>query len=212
MLFHTGVVGHTSRTEQAVHLAESTAAHLALDDGTLGCTSNHTRVLNHLSAHGCSKWAVVIEDDAQPVHGFHSQVDRALQAAPAPIVSFYLGTGYPRYWQKGIGRAIAKADHLNAHWILSDHLLHAVAYAIRTDLLPDLLTPLPNLLMPIDDAITTWARGNGHRVAYTWPSLVDHEDGESVIAGRTPRNTQRRAWQTGTRDAWRRNAITQLEY
>ena len=85
---------------------------------------------------------IILEDDCVPVDGFRDQMAAAISAAPrchykdgnhcpAPIVSAYLGTGYPRYWQPGIGKAIQKADALNAPWILSEHLLHAVAYAGR---------------------------------------------------------------------------------
>lgn len=220
MLFHVGVVGHTSRTEQALHLATETGAHLALDDGTLGCSGNHLRVLEHLATHGCSRYAVILEDDAQPVDGFRDQLAEALLAAPqavyedgttgpAPIVSFYLGSGYPRYWQKGIGKAITKADQSDTPWIISEHLLHAVAYAIRTDLIPDLLANRQQL--PIDDMITAWARTNTHPVAYTHPSLVDHADGPTVITARVERRAPRHAHRTGTRTTWT-GPTTTLEY
>jgi len=218
MLFHVGVVGHTSRTEQAIALAHNQSAHLSLDDGSLGCTGNHLRALEHLATLG-SQYAVILEDDAQPVDNFTDQLTQALQAAPqchyddgpqpAPILSFYLGTGYPRYWQPGIGKAIQKADALNAPWILSEHLLHAVAYAIRTDLIPDLLANAQQL--PIDDLITDWARTNGHPVAYTFPSLADHQDGPTVIPARAERQHPRRAWRTGTRTTWH-GPTTTLEY
>lgn len=218
MLFHIGVVAHTSRTEQAIALAHNQSAHLSLDDGSLGATGNHLRTLEHLATLG-SQYAVILEDDAQPVEGFTDQLTQALQAAPqchyddgpqpAPILSAYLGTGYPRYWQPGIGKAIQKADALGAPWILSEHLLHAVAYAIRTDLIPDLLAHRQQL--PIDDMITDWARTNGHQVAYTYPSLADHQDGPTVITARAERRHPRRAHHCGTRTTWT-GPTTTLEY
>lgn len=218
MLFHIGVIGHTSRTEQAITLAHTMGGHLALDDGTLGCTGNHLRTLEHLATQD-GMYAVVLEDDAQPVDQFHQQLSAAILAAPkadydtgtqpAPILSFYLGTGYPRYWQKGIRRATERADQAGAPWIVSEHLLHAVAYAIRTDLIPDLLTHRAEL--PIDDLVTGWARTNHHPVAYTWPSLCNHHDGPTVITGRTTRHHPRRAHRTGTRTTWD-GPITTLEY
>lgn len=214
-----GVVAHEARTEQATQLAQNVDGHLTLDDGTLGCHGNHRRILDHLSTVG-TDYIIVLEDDAQPVDGFLQQANTALDAAPtchyddgtsgpAPIVSFYLGTGYPRYWQRGIGKALDKADALNAPWIIGEHLLHAVAYAIRTDLIPDLLDNLAPL--PIDNAITEWARPRQHQIAYTYPSLVDHQDGETVIINRTPRRQPRHAHRLGTRDTWRGPATT-LEY
>lgn len=219
MLFHTGIVAHEARAEQAIQLAEQTNALIALDDGKLGCQLNHSRTLQHLATLG-GAYALVLEDDAELVDGFLGQVTAALQAAPecvyedgntqpAPILSFYLGSGYPKQWQRGIQRAITKAAEQDATWILSEHLLHAVAYAIRTELIPDLLANLPDL--PIDQAISEWARTRGHQVAYTNPSLVNHADGDTVITGRRPRTTARKAWRTGTRNHWHGN-IVELTY
>lgn len=220
MTFAVGVVGHTSRQTQALHLGQQVGAHtVSIDDGSLGATGNHLRTLEHLATLG-SQYAVILEDDAQPVDGFADQLTQALQAAPrchykdgdhcpAPIVSAYLGTGYPRYWQPGIGKAIQKADALNAPWILSEHLLHAVAYAIRADLIGDLLAHQQQL--PIDDMITEWARANGHQVAYVHPSICDHEDGPTVITARVERRHPRHAHRTGTRTTWT-GPTTTLEY
>jgi GR25 family glycosyltransferase involved in LPS biosynthesis len=210
MTFAVGVVGHTSRQTQALHLGQQVGAHtVSIDDGTLGASRNHEAVLHYLAGEH-RDFVVVLEDDAQPVDGFTDQLTAALDAAPAPIVSLYLGTGYPKYWQPGIRKATAKADALGAAWITSEHLLHAVGYCIRTDIAKDLVHALPGLVMPIDDAITTWARANNHRVAYTWPSLVQHEDGPSVIATRAPRNTARKAHRVGTRGTW--TDTTELTY
>lgn len=209
MLLAIGVVGHTSREPQARDLAHQLhAAHTSIDDGTLGCTGNHCHTLQHLAALD-TDYTVIVEDDAQPIDDFTHHASAALDHTPAPLVSFYLGTGYPRYWQPGIKRATLKADTLGAAWITSEHLLHAVAYAIPTKLIPDLLAHKQQL--PIDDMITEWARTNGHQVAYTYPSLADHQDGPTVITARVERRHPRRAWRTGTRTTWH-GPTTTLEY
>ena len=208
-----GVVGHTARRRQAEALAERVGAWLSIDDGSLGCEGNHRRVLAHLADSGAD-YAVVLEDDAQPVDGFADQVCAALEAAPpceypdgavaaAPIVSLYLGTGYPRYWQSAYERAIWAADHIAAPWLRCSHLLHAVGYAVRRDLVADLVADLPQRApLPIDAAITEWARSRNHDVLYTWPCLVDHADGEPVVTGRRPRRAARRAHRVGGRVSW----------
>ena len=91
----------------------------------------------------------------------------------------------------------------------SSDLLHAVGYCIRTALVPDLLEALPE--MPIDDAITTWARDQGRRIAYAWPSLTDHEDKDTLISKRPTRNATRKAHRTGTRTQWAGPTV-ELEY
>lgn len=219
-LLRIGVVAHVSRTERAHELMSTVGAdYISIDDGTLGCNRNHAHVLHELSR-TTQSYTVILEDDCVPVDGFRDQMAAAISAAPrchykdgnhcpAPIVSAYLGTGYPRYWQPGIGKAIQKADALNAPWILSEHLLHAVAYAIRTDLIADLLQHRQQL--PIDDMITEWARANGHQVAYTYPSICDHQDGPTVITARVERRHPRHAHRTGTRTTWT-GPTTTLEY
>lgn len=197
MLFHTGVVGHTSRCAMATNLASQVEAdHMNIDDGTLGCTGNHRAVLERLVRFDAD-YCVILEDDAQPIDNFRDQAARALASTPAPIVSFYLGTSHPRHCQPGIRNATARADHLGAAWITAPSLYHAVAYAIPTHLAADLLTTTSPL--PIDDAITAWAHGQHLTVAYTWPSLVNHRDESTVITNRSARQP-RKAWRTGTPD------------
>lgn len=193
------VVAHHRRQQQAAALSTRiNADHISWDDGTLGATGNHLAVWDwhaHNTTHG---WAITIEDDGLPCDNFRDQLAAALAVAPAPVVSLYLGTGHPRQFQPLIERTLAATP--DAHWLTHDHLLHAVAVAIHTDLLP--LTLDPDL--PIDEAITHWARRNHHHIAYTRPSLVDHADTDTLITNRADRTTNkpRHAWQHGTRTHW----------
>lgn len=201
-----GVVAHLSRQVQAVDLAETVRAdYTGWDDGTLGATGNHRKVWSWLAG-TTAEWCVVLEDDAQPVTHFSEHVGAALSAAPTSVVSLYLGTGYPRHWQRKIAQAAAAADRERAAWIVSTHLLHAVGVAIRTDLVPDMLAHTETLSLPIDEAITAWAQTRGHLVAYTWPSLLDHRDEATLLAhpDGARRTRPRRAWRHGTPVEWRR--------
>lgn len=208
-----GVVGHVSRLPMAQQLAGKVCAqYVSIDDGTLGCSGNHLKVWATLAERNPdAEWLCVLEDDAIPCTNFRHQLNQALAVAPTPIVSLYLGTGFPTQWQRFIRAAVAKADTDNATWIASTDLLHAVGYAIHTNLIPDMLTHT-NATLPIDQAISAWARRNKHQVAYTWPSLVDHHDGQPAITHRhdgRPRNKPRKAWRHGTHEHWTAN-ITQL--
>lgn len=203
------VVAHEQRLIAATELAHQLGAVITVDDGTAGPDSNHLEAWQ-LTDGVDAPWSCVVEDDAIPVLGFVDQAEQALAAAPAPIVSFYLGTGKPKSWQLRIARALSEADDAGAHWLTTCHLLHAVAVAVRTDLRQDWLDWAPSSTLPIDQRLSEWARLRGHPIAYTLPSLVDHLDGPTLIqhSDRQPRTMPRVAWRTGTRSTWTRQTVT----
>jgi hypothetical protein len=146
-----------------------------------------------------------MEDDAVPVDGFTDQAEQALAVAPEPVVSFYLGRGRPVRWQQErVSVAVALAEQQDPHWFTCTHLLHAVAVAIHGDLVEDWLDWAHTSTLPIDERITAWCLTRDHRVAYSWPSLVDHADGPSLVRHSTgnPGAGPRIAWRTGTRHTW----------
>ena len=198
MTYRIAVVAHTARLAQAEQLANQVGAvYMTIDDGTLGCNRNHTKAWQWHHRNTTTPWAIALEDDAQPIKDFHNQLTQALTHTPTPITSLYLGRQRPPQWQAHIRRATHKADQMGATYITHTHLLHAVAVAIRTDLLGPLLTH--HTTKPIDEHITHWAMEHGHSIAYTWPSLVDHADGPTLVSHRDGhrRTPGRRAWRTG---------------
>lgn len=201
-----GIVAHTSRSTQAQQLARHVNADfLSIDNGVLGCDDNHEAVQHYL-ANLPSTWSVVLEDDAQPVDNFREQIEAALPMSPSPIVSFYLGRKRPPHWQGRIKRALTNVD--DASWLIATHLLHAVGYAIRTELLPSLLAHTSTL--PVDQHIGHWARYHGHTIAYTNPSLIDHADLPTIVEhpDGEPRTAGRTAWNVGTRHHWTSQTVT----
>ncbi|AEK07863.1 glucosyltransferase [Mycobacterium phage Yoshi] len=198
MRYAIGIVGHTSRLTKAEALADTVQAdYLSIDDGTLGCEGNHRKVWTHLAQRD-TDWTVVLEDDAVPCNNFREQLTQALTAAPTPIVSLYLGRQRPYAYQHRIEATITTP----ACWLLAPRLLHAVAVAIHTNHIPDMLNSLPPRTS-IDRAISTWT----DTVAYTNPSLVDHSDNGTVAHPPGTRQPGRVAWRFGTRDRWTRDAV-----
>lgn len=199
-----GIVAHVDRLAAASALAQRVdAAAMCIDDGTLGCEGNHYRVWSQLAA-GDTPWSLVLEDDAVPVADFGVQLHGVLRNAPAPVVSLYLGRTRPPSWQNWAARVTAKADAENACYIPATRLLHAVGVAMHRRLIPHMLTGTVDLKLPVDEAITAWARSNRYQVAYCWPSIVDHLDLPTLVAHRDgkPREQPRTAWRAGSRNHW----------
>jgi GR25 family glycosyltransferase involved in LPS biosynthesis len=211
-----GVVAHILRQSYAQQLADQVdAATISFDDGMLGVNKNHIKVWTNLLQQG-GDWLVVLEDDAVPVDDFRYHLTQALINAPTDIVSLYLGTGYPKAWQRFIKTAMA--DKSDANYIVSTHLLHAVGTAIKVDLVNDMLRFISWMSegerkWPIDEQITHWARMRGHKISYARPSLVDHMDGPTTVHhpdGQSRDGVKRRAWEVGTRDLWHRSKVIEM--
>lgn len=187
-------------------MADKTNGFISWDDGTLGCDGNHLEVYRKLAGAN-TRYAVVLEDDAVPIEDdFLGQLERALQVAPAAIVSLYLGTSRPVVYQKRIRRALDRASREQACWVVGKKLLHAVAVVTPVESIPSLLKFLEWLprKVAIDEAITMWGAVANLQVCYTVPSLVDHRDDETLFThpdGR-PRSQPRKAWQLGARTRW----------
>lgn len=200
------IVTHPKRLAWANSLAEETNAEaVCLDNNNLGCEVNHLRAWEWLAGGSCP-WSVVLEDDAVPVPFFRRQLHSMLRVAPTPIVSLYLGRSRPPHWQSSISRAVAQTQEKDACFLSSQDLLHGVGYAVHTSLIPELLlcvTPLART-MPIDEAVSAWARKRDHQISHCWPSLVDHRDEGTLIAhpDGQPRNEPRKAWYADGREVW----------
>lgn len=203
LVISTAVVAHPARLIAATELAATVHGTVVIDDTGIGCNANHLRAWE-LTAALESEWAAVFEDDAEPIAGFMNQVTAALAAAPEPVVSMYLGRTRPVRWQDRIGRAAQLADEAGSHWITSTHTIHAVALAVHTELLPDWLDWAHHNTLPPDERMAAWCVARHHRVAYTWPSLVNHADGPTLVTHSNTGGTTapRRAWRVGTRDTW----------
>lgn len=212
MTVSIGIVAHTTRRALAEQLqARVNADIISIDDGTLKCGGNHQQVWTEL-ADTTSDWALVLEDDAQPVVNFTGQLHRALDACPTNVCSLYLGATRPPQYQTAIADALAKADANQACWITTPLVLHAVALAVRTALIPSMLNHLHTRnYLPIDEAQSSWARKTGQLVAYSVPSLVQHPDVLPTLVRHrdgAPRPTgTRTAHRVGTRRTWTSDTV-----
>lgn len=216
-----GIVAHTARLETLnVLLGLAEPDLVSYDDGTLGATRNHRRTWEELLAlaYNADEWVLVLEDDAMVGPKFRHQVERALEYAPTEVVSLYLGRKRPSHLQSRLQSAVQIAEREDAHWILHESPVFGVAVAMRAKLIEDMLSHTKFLRMPFDDAIGRWCRESGpygRAAAFTWPSLVDHADGPSVIKRHSDGQTRqegegRVAWRTGARSTWNRKRTVRL--
>lgn len=200
-----GIVAHQQRQALAEALAEQVSADIVcFDDRGYGHHHNHRRTWQSLT-YFATTHAVVLEDDAIPVHDFRHQLEQAVKASPAPITSLYLGRLRPPQWQNKISAAITRANHDDAHYITATQLLHAVGVALQTEHIePMLAFTATRSHLPFDEAIGAYARYARQPIAYTHPSLVNHLDGPTLFQhrDRQPRTPGRVAWRVGMRHAW----------
>lgn len=226
MTYALGIVAHPDRKKHATWLEERLNPEVVVwDDAGYGAGRNHLRAWEWLAG-SPTQWSVVLEDDAIPCKDFPDQLRRALAVAPTPIVSLYLGRGRPLTvdgfdWPNRIAAGIAR----DVCWLTAPGLASCVAVAVRTKLVPSLLSVVPLLLenRPIDQAIGQWAHlGLGLDVSYTRPSLVNHRAIQTLIPASERIDGQerdgktmtafteagkelpevRQAWVFGTRQYW----------
>lgn len=198
-----GIVAHPLRRDMAEGLAAQIEADVVVYDidgrGERWC---HTHTLRRLAATGAD-WLVLSEDDALPIDDFRPSLARALSDTHPAIVSLYIGQGnwvglIPR---KGsiVERLVAQARRTRASWIDHPRLFHGVAIAIPNAWAAAIIDALEDSVRSSDRTIGEWAIANGRPVRYTWPSLVDHRNGPTLIEGAGERKPNRVAWQVG---AW----------
>ncbi|QEM41561.1 n-acetylglucosaminyltransferase [Gordonia phage Forza] len=176
------VVGDSSRTEDALNLAEDLGASLALDkDRRWGPGVNHMRAWILGNTSECD-WIVVVEDDAILCTDFLLHAEKALEDAPTPLVSFYLGTNYPSHLARKAKELVEHAEKYHLEWVKLYTLNHAVCVAIQQTHVDDMLDYVSKLKKrPIDEAITEWAQRRRIEASYPTVSLVDHRDETPVI-------------------------------
>ncbi|GAA1736931.1 hypothetical protein [Microcella frigidaquae] len=196
------VMAHPKRRHAAEQLARDVDAAIVWDErddewdtGARAIAAYDPEATHHL----------VLQDDALPVPDFRRHAAAALDQHPDALVSFYLGTSRPPQWQAAVDRACEQAEDIGAAWLSAPVLLHGVAIAIPTPEIPALLDWCDRPTVPYDERIGMyWRYVLDRPVLYTWPSLVDHEDGAPVAAHRDgePRDEPRRARLLGWPQTW----------
>lgn len=205
MSLDIAVIGHPQRITMAGKLAHDLGAGLLLDVEGRGCEFMHHTALTMLYYATEAHWLVVLEDDAVPVPDFRHHLEQALDHASSLLVCLYLGTGANPIVQRAFHLAIQGADGAGAAWITADAMTAGVGYAVHRSIAERLLDATEHGTEEWPMRVTRWAQRAGMRVDYTWPSLVNHQDGWSTIAQREVFG--RVAHRVGTRLHWDTGAV-----
>ena len=208
-----GIVAHPNRKHMAQELGRKVGtACISWDTWGMGAARNHQLAWQYAKSSDAD-WLVFLEDDAVPVTGFRTQLEQVLRHCPGDIVSLYLGRGRPDQWQLPISTVISQ----DVSFFRARTLLHAVGYAIRTPLLKPLDRAILHLPAKVElaEGIGRWARRTNRGIFYARPSIVDHLDGDPVIADSEREDGQsravpphpsggviRKAWLFGDRRDW----------
>lgn len=173
------VMAHPRRADQAKALAEVTAAKLVWDTRNDEWDTGSRALLAHDSA---ATHHLVLQDDAVPVFDLRAHVTRAIAQHPDRIISLYLGTSRPPDIQPRVTAATVAAEERGRSWIQHSALLHGVAVVVPTSVVQDLVGWCRRFSIPYDERIGLYSRMILERpVLYTWPSLVDHDDGPTLV-------------------------------
>lgn len=195
------VMAHESRLAAAIELATRLDAQLVVDDGRGENATGDRAWLAAWAQYEDTDWCIVLQDDAIVRDDFLEQAQLALATAGDGVVSFYVGTGRPV--QRQVEYSIALADHVGAAWLSSTDLHWGVGVALPAHLVVDMLEKVAGSTMLYDSRLGFWAAKWKHPIRYTWPSLVDHADGERIVKGQVGEVVPpRHAHRVGSRSVW----------
>jgi len=128
---------------------------------------------------------LVIQDDVLPCRDLLAGVKVALEHVPDAPLCLYVGRRRPH--AHAVSRACAQADRLRAAFITMHTLNWGPGIAVPTAAIDEMVAYSDKLteIKNYDRRLSRyWEKAAQIRVWYTWPSLLDHADGPSLVKGR----------------------------
>jgi FkbM family methyltransferase len=135
----------------------------------------------------------VIQDDVLVCRDLVASLERALAyVPPGAALSGYVGRVRPQ--TEEVLRAVACARDLSASFITMRCLNWGPLVIVPTELIPEMIRHCDTLrnVPNYDRRLSRFLElKRGRRVWYTWPNLVDHADGPSMVKGRAATDRRR---------------------
>ncbi len=129
---------------------------------------------------------LVIQDDSVVPRDLLAGTERALRYVPQDVpASLYVGRVKP--FRAAVEAVTARAD--GASWITMDGIYWGPAIILPTAVIPGLAAwyrTTGQRFTNYDRRVSKWFETHKIRCWYSWPSLVDHRDGDSLVKGHGP--------------------------
>lgn len=166
------IMAHPKRRTMAENLAKTLECPIVWDE------KNHlwdtcSRAWKHGAAIG-SEWVLVLQDDAIPTSDFRAKAEAFIQAHNDKdhMIAFYTGN-------QSASRITAAQksgkDHFEAGFIFNE-----VAICMKAEHIGNMVRWCDEREAKNDQYITQWMRLAKLKCLHTIPSLVDHNEGESI--------------------------------
>lgn len=145
--------------------------HLSLSPGERGCSSSHIRAWRYCLEHAgdTNKPLLVLEDDAAPIEGFTSILNRAMHSLPGDAHVLYLGYSQAAEWRRQVSHEVAECEYV---WTTVGYIIWPAGARI-------LLSRLP-----VDQPVDNWMAclcAEGAITAYcTTPKIVRQAEAWNV--------------------------------
>jgi hypothetical protein len=133
-------------------------------------------------------WVACLQDDAMPSADLTAALEGALEHVPSrSVVSLYFGTRRPD--QRRCNQAAHLATDHRASWIRLPAILWAVGLCVPTDTVERMVAYGSSRARHgrnVDTRMALYYSRQGYAAYHTWPSLVDHRSGPSLVGHSDP--------------------------
>ncbi|WP_159795675.1 hypothetical protein [Puerhibacterium puerhi] len=172
------VMAHPRREAQAKELAWTVGADRIVWDEGRGENDTGDRAWGAIDRR--ADWGLVLQDDAIAPMDLRYRFADGIATAPRTCIGLYVGTSYPMP-HSHIDSAVRAAETIGASWLETVSLLWGVGVAMPTEHVDPMLAFVEHSALPYDRRLGRYFRDAGLPIRYTFPSLVDHRDGPTLL-------------------------------